>query len=210
MSRNMLVLGAMMVAVTRRMQASPTVLRSDGNGAQMASAEMWGGAGGGYEIGIMAGTVYNDGDPNLEDFGLEATVYVEKEIVPMLKAQIRGSYTIQDVKNPAAGVDSVVGGTVAAVIKVVVPVPGTGFEVYGGGGVGYRFDTSDFGSIVADIDDDLLYLFLAGAKYELSERFNVGLEAGYQIVKPDLTILAVPSELDLKNLYIRVSAGLSF
>ena len=162
----------------------------------------WGGAGGGGELGVMAGVLFNDGDPSIKDTGLEASIYYERPILPILAIQIRAIYTAQDVENPLpGGWDTITGVTAAAIAKGVLSLGA--LEVNGGGGIGYRFDMTDEGP---DIDDEPVYLIMAGAKYHPNDNIAIGLEGGYELTEPK-----VPAgDLDLNTLVVRASIGLKF
>ena len=176
-----------------------------------AGGVLWGAGGGGTEFGVMAGVLWNDGEPNVEDTGLEASIYVERRVLPILAVQFRTMYTEQDLENPVAGgAESLEGVTVSLIAKAVLPVQN--FEFYGGAGVGYRFDVSDaINTTNGDIDGTEVYMILAGAKYILGDNFVVILEGGYEIAEPSVEVAtAALSNFDLNTLFVRVGGGVRF
>lgn len=172
---------------------------------------LWGAAGGsGMEVGVSAGALYNDGDPDIKDMGLEVSLYAEKRVLGLLGLQLRGFYTIQDVDNPTAGIGEITGWTIAGFAKVVLNVPDTGIEVYGGAGIGYRIDDSDLNLVLQDIDDSEVYLLAAGATYKLGDQFRVGVEAGYQLAEPDVNLVLGGTDIDLDAVTVRGTLSILF
>ena len=172
---------------------------------------LWGAAGGsGMEVGVSAGALYNDGDPDIKDMGLEVSLYAEKRVLGLLGLQLRGFYTIQDVDNPTAGIGEITGWTIAGFAKVVLNVPDTGFDVYGGAGVGYRIDDSDLALAIQDIDDSEVYLLAAGVRYNLGDQFAAGVEAGYQLAEPDVNLVLGGTDLDLNAVTVRGTFSIRF